>query len=227
MRPEQHDSLTVLEVTHGNRDASHARRRPRRRIRVGSHQEGQSSHRGRLRTRRARAAEPQGAAQPSAAQGIRKSAGRAIAGADAWGTHGSRSIRPVRDCRSPSGSAGRLVAAAHRLSRGPTGRRGRGIVRGHGTGRRGRGILRGHGTGRRGGRRGRGKGAGGSDWRRRREEPQVSPRRSRAKKSPAKRSAPRTAPAKKVAAGRKAAGSAPAKKNGASGKASTRGSRRR
>ncbi|WP_326651421.1 hypothetical protein [Streptomyces anthocyanicus] len=59
------------------------------------------------------------------------------------------------------------------------------------------------------------------------EEPQVSPRRSRAKKSPAKRSAPRTAPAKKVAAGRKAAGSAPAKKNGASGKASTRGSRRR
>ncbi|MDX3322382.1 hypothetical protein PV415_36390 [Streptomyces sp. ME03-5684b] len=58
-------------------------------------------------------------------------------------------------------------------------------------------------------------------------EPQVSPRRSRAKKSPAKRSAPRTAPAKKVAAGRKAAGSAPAKKNGASGKASTRGSRRR
>ncbi|THA85973.1 hypothetical protein E6R61_31755 [Streptomyces sp. LRa12] len=59
------------------------------------------------------------------------------------------------------------------------------------------------------------------------EEPQVSPRRSRAKKSPARRSAPRTAPAKKVAAGRKAAGSAPAKKNGASGKASTRGSRRR
>ncbi|WP_406719850.1 hypothetical protein [Streptomyces anthocyanicus] len=59
------------------------------------------------------------------------------------------------------------------------------------------------------------------------EEPQVSPRRSRAKKSPAKRSTPRTAPAKKVAAGRKAAGSAPAKKNGASGKASTRGSRRR
>ncbi|WP_121717157.1 hypothetical protein [Streptomyces sp. E5N91] len=59
------------------------------------------------------------------------------------------------------------------------------------------------------------------------EEPQVSPRRSRAKKSPAKRSAPRTAPAKKVAAGRKAAGSKPAKKNGASGKASTRGSRRR
>lgn len=59
------------------------------------------------------------------------------------------------------------------------------------------------------------------------EEPQVSPLRSRAKKSPAKRSAPRTAPAKKVAAGRKAAGSAPAKKNGASGKASTRGSRRR
>lgn len=59
------------------------------------------------------------------------------------------------------------------------------------------------------------------------EEPQVSLRRSRAKKSPAKRSAPRTAPAKKVAAGRKAAGSAPAKKNGASGKASTRGSRRR
>lgn len=59
------------------------------------------------------------------------------------------------------------------------------------------------------------------------EEPQVSPRRSRAKKSPAKRSAPRTAPAKKVAAGRKSAGSAPAKKNGASGKASTRGSRRR
>ncbi|MFE9503943.1 hypothetical protein ACFYO6_15665 [Streptomyces anthocyanicus] len=58
-------------------------------------------------------------------------------------------------------------------------------------------------------------------------EPQVSPRRSRAKKSPAKRSAPRTAPAKKVAAGRKAAGSKPAKKNGASGKASTRGSRRR
>ncbi|MFI7183278.1 MULTISPECIES: hypothetical protein [Streptomyces] len=59
------------------------------------------------------------------------------------------------------------------------------------------------------------------------EEPQVSPRRSRAKKNPAKRSAPRTAPAKKVAAGRKAAGSKPAKKNGASGKASTRGSRRR
>ncbi|MFG3130335.1 hypothetical protein [Streptomyces tendae] len=59
------------------------------------------------------------------------------------------------------------------------------------------------------------------------EEPRVPPRRSREKKSPAKRSAPRAAPAKKAAAGRKAAGSKPAKKNGASGKASTRGSRRR
>ncbi|OMI84956.1 hypothetical protein BSZ07_36315 [Streptomyces sp. M1013] len=70
------------------------------------------------------------------------------------------------------------------------------------------------------------------------EESQVLPPRSRAKKSPAKRSGTRTAPAKKAPAGRKApakkapagkkaAVSKPTEKKGSDRKASTRGSRRR
>ncbi|WP_267713930.1 hypothetical protein [Streptomyces sp. CoH17] len=59
------------------------------------------------------------------------------------------------------------------------------------------------------------------------DDPQVPPRRTRAKKSPAKGSASRTAPAKKAPAGRKSAASKPAEKKLASGKASNRGGRRR
>ncbi|MFJ3039768.1 MULTISPECIES: hypothetical protein [Streptomyces] len=59
------------------------------------------------------------------------------------------------------------------------------------------------------------------------DDPQVPPRRTRAKKSPAKGSASRTAPAKKAPAGKKSAASKPTEKKVASGKASNRGIRRR